>query len=205
MSRTLRLLLRFRYFSRLKSQQYKTYLGDFSIACSEQQSQATSKLFDFLTKGSDQDGRDDVLHSLVHDLLVSLVHHSICGAGKMECPTDQSLFLISLRFSPEGDLQFQPANQLTRDCAILQYWFFSIVAQIARLESSSPVLYSSEECHDGEEVVIATPQGSRSIVALGHDNEEGDEEDEEELEEEELEEEERSVVLEGGEQSSILK
>lgn len=215
MKKTLRFLLRFRYFSRLKDKRHSSHLGKFSISWSEQQAQATDRLLDHLTGADGQDGNEVVLHSYVHDLLVSLVHHSIRGTSKMECPTDQSLFLLSLRFSPEGALQFQTANRLTHDCAVLQYWFFVIVTHVARLEAGSHgtfIFYSSEE-------LVAESEHSRYLSAdeetaaatlpdSSHGSGDYEEIEEAENDDQELEEEleqEWSAAVEGGEHSNILR
>ena len=136
------MLLRTHHFSRLKDKSDFKSLGNFSVVCSKQQAFATKSLYDYLVSrtGEEECVADTMV--LVHKLLVSLVHHEIHGTRKMECPTDQSLFLVSLRLSPQGTLQFQPANQLTHDCATLQYWFFAIVTHVARLQAGGKEEFS---------------------------------------------------------------
>ncbi|KAI5983643.1 hypothetical protein EDD15DRAFT_2376174 [Pisolithus albus] len=216
-TKTLCMLLRVEYFSRLKDRSHMKRLGNFSIASSRKQASATRALYNHLISADGEYSDNFVarLPTLIHDLLVSLVQHMIHGTRKMECPTDQSLFLLSIRFSPTGALLFHTANQLTRECATMQYWFFTTVVHIARLEAANhqQFVFFSNGC---EEAIPVTPEelpeNSDDVAAMvsevdmgnGGETEEEEEEEEEEGERECGEEEERDERMGEGSVINIL-
>lgn len=209
MTKTLSMLLRAYHFVRINDPSYSNRLGSFSVASSKCQLEATRTLYRYLISAGDKSEEefDDQSIKLVHELLVSLVHHDIHGTRKMECPTDQSLFLLSLRRSPQGTLQFQTANRLTHDCATLQYWFFTIVTHIARLEADGKdnfVFFSYD--HQAIAEVIGSPEEAATVIldACEGENRDGNEDDEEEKEEEE-DADEAEEVTEGSSTTNVLK
>lgn len=211
------MVLRYHHFCRLKDKAHLNRLGAFSIKSSKDQAAATRALYDHLVSadGGDSDRFAAQSMKLLHRLLVSFVHHEIHTAGKMECPTDNSLFLLSLRLSDEGTLRFQTANQLTRDCATMQYWFFTIVAHIARLETSmegefmpfrGEVLTAAAEtayqveAFSSEKLSTSENQNNTSIIL--QELLDGVDEDQEEEEEDEDEDEDEVVMGEGVEEEN---
>ncbi|KAG2046290.1 hypothetical protein BDR06DRAFT_1014861 [Suillus hirtellus] len=147
-AKTVFMVLREYHISKLKDKLPQERLGSFRVILSKHQRQATKALHGYIME---EELNHDRLLELLHDLLASLVRHKIHGSGKMECPTDQSLCLLSLR----EDDRFQLANPLTADCAGLQFAFFSIIIHFARLEAKSSSAFrpfeakSWSSAHDG--------------------------------------------------------
>ncbi|KAG2063450.1 hypothetical protein BDR04DRAFT_1163692 [Suillus decipiens] len=205
MIRTICMLIRFIHFKMRKkrnpysgneSPQAKRSLGTFTVTGNTAQCMAANSLYRYIITA--EPTSSNVLLELIHDLVASLVRHEIRNSEVMECPTDQALFLSSIR----GEDQFQRANPLTRHCAQFSHNFYAVIAQFSRLKDSNTAKFTpfdetswmegtgercrttgpeelsenrqaSDECHDEMEV----DEGARTEVELDEDAEDEDEDE----------------------------
>ncbi|KAG1864563.1 hypothetical protein C8R48DRAFT_773078 [Suillus tomentosus] len=140
MIRTICMLVRFIHFKMRrkrspstgnKSLQAKRSLGTFTVTGNAVQFMAAQALYRYII--TTERTSSNILSELIHDLVASLVRQEIRNSEVMECPTDQALFLSSIR----GEDRFQRANLLTRDCAQFSHNFYAIIAQFSRLKDSN--------------------------------------------------------------------
>jgi hypothetical protein len=151
------MVLREYHISKLKDKFQQERLGSFRVVLSKLQRQAAKALHHYIME---EELNHDRLLELLHDLLASLVRHKIHGSDKMECPTDQSLCLLSLR----DNGQFQLANPLTADCSGLQFAFFSIIIHFARLEARSLSLFQPFEANSWSNVQNGAPSAAGTFL-----------------------------------------
>ncbi|KAG2063449.1 hypothetical protein BDR04DRAFT_1123257 [Suillus decipiens] len=137
MVRTICMLVRFIHFKKRrkadasgadKSLPAKRSLGTFTVAGNAAQFMAAKSLYQYIITAETLSST--TLLELIHDLVALLVRHEISTSGIMECPTDQALFLASIR----GKDQFQLASPLVGDCSRLAHNFYAVIAQFSRLQ-----------------------------------------------------------------------
>ncbi|KAG1787198.1 uncharacterized protein HD556DRAFT_1448993 [Suillus plorans] len=140
MVRTICMLVRFIHFktrrkanapSANKSLPAKLSLGTFTVTGNAAQFMAAKSLYQYIITAETLSST--TLLELVQDLVVVLVRHEIKTNSIMECPTDQALFLSSIR----GKDLFRLASPLIGDCARLAHNFYAVIAQFSRLQSGS--------------------------------------------------------------------
>ncbi|KAG2337877.1 hypothetical protein BDR05DRAFT_952317 [Suillus weaverae] len=114
-----------------KSLPAKRSLGTFTVAGNAAQFMAAKSLYQYIV--TTETLSSTTLLELIHDLVSLLVRHEIKTGGIMECPTDQALFLASIR----GQDRFRLASPLVEDCVRLAHNFYAVIAQFSRLQGSS--------------------------------------------------------------------
>ncbi|KAG2337879.1 hypothetical protein BDR05DRAFT_1004675 [Suillus weaverae] len=186
MVRTICMLIRFIHFKMRrkrspsggnKSPQAKRSIGTFTVTGNTMQYMAANSLYQYII--SAELTSSNTLLELTHDLVASLIRHEIRNSELMECPTDQALFLSSIR----GEDRFQCANLLTRDCAQFAHNSYAIIVQFSRLKDGNIAKFTpfneaswmegeGERCHaTGPEELLEDHEASNGLSSQGSEHE----------------------------------